>query len=351
MAEANKTEQPTQRKLQKARQEGKVPQSQEMLSAITLITLMGITVLCGPWFVSWSKDQIRRGLSCDVSLVESAQAFNGLVRSIIVDVIFVMSPFLIALMAAGIAGSLLISGRNFAPQSLQWKLGNLNPVKGAMDLFSPQSVVKLCLSILKISFIGIIVWVYLHNKLNLLATMQWLESDELLAAIGKLIFGVVLRICIGLLVIGLIDLFYNKWKYIEQLKMTKQEIKYEHRDTDGPPELKTKIRQKQFEAAVRRMLQEVPKANVVLVNPDHVAVALRYDPQVMATPVVVAKGADHMCEKIKEIARAYGVPILRRPPLARELYATVKLGRPIPEKLYTVVAEILALIYRLRRGR
>lgn len=347
----NKTEQPTPRRIRKARESGNVPQSQELLSAISLLSLILITALCGPWFLKWAKEQIRIGLSCDISYMDNAQVFSGFINSLIIETLTILAPFVIVLLLAGITGSLLISGMNFAPRALMWKFGNLNPVQGMKSLFSPESLVKLLLSIGKITLIAVIVWFYLHNKLNTLATFQWMDSKQLLGAIAQLIFGVVFRICLGLLLIGLIDLLYRKWRYIEKLKMSKQEIKYEHRDTDGPPELKAKIRQKQFEASLRRMLQDVPKANVVLVNPDHVAVALKYDPDKMASPVVVAKGADHMCEKIKEIARAYGVPILRRPPLARELYATVKLGHPIPEKLYTAVAEILALIYRLRHAR
>jgi flagellar biosynthetic protein FlhB len=352
MAEANnKTEKPTPRRISKARKEGQVPQSQEMLSAITLLALILITALCGPWFLQWCKNQIRSGLSCQVSFLDNSEAFTGYANSLILDMLLVMAPFLLALTAAGVIGSLLISGRNFAPNALRWRLEELNPMHGAKSLFSPESLVKLGLSILKLAFIGGIVWQYLHNKVDTLAALQWMGSEQLLGAIAQLIFGVVIRICLGLLVIGLADVFYRRWQYTDKLKMSKQEIKYEYRDTEGPPEVKIRVRQKQLETATRRMLKEVPKANVVLVNPDHVAVALRYDPAQMNTPVVVAKGADHLCEKIKEIARAYGVPILRRPPLARELYAAVKLGHPIPEKLYTAVAEILALIYRLRHTR
>ncbi len=347
----SKTEQPTSRKLQKARQEGQVVQSQEMLSAVTLLTLVLTAAMCGPWFLNWSKEKMRGAFTCDVSFMDNTQVFCDFLNSLILESMLIAAPFMLLLVLTGTAGSILIGGLNFSTKSLQWKLENISPVRGLKSLFSPESLVKLGLSVLKIICIALIVWFYLSDKLNLLATLQWMDSGQLMEAIARIIFGVVIRICLGLLIIGVIDLFYQKWRYIDRLKMSKQEVKYEHRDTDGPPELKTKIRQKQFETAMRRMLQEVPKANVVLVNPDHVAVALRYDPDKMATPVVAAKGADHMCEKIKEIARAYGIPILRRPPLARELYATVKLGHPIPEKLYTAVAEILALIYRLRHTR
>lgn len=185
----------------------------------------------------------------------------------------------------------------------------------------------------------------------MLATLRWAWSAQILVVIAKIILGLMIRIGIVLLVMGIADAYYQKWKYIQELKMTKQEIKEELRDTMGSPEVKSRIRKLQFQAVLKRMLQEVPKANVVLVNPTHVAVALRYDAETMESPVVVAKGADHLAEKIREIARAYGVPIIRRPELARTIYSTVKLGNPIPENLYVAIAEVLAMIYRLRRRK
>lgn len=344
----SKTEKPTSRRLKKAQKEGRVVQSQEMLSAATLIALIGSVALLGPWFVKWAKKQIISGMSCDTSVCENSQVFVAFVNDRIVDVMFVMSPFLLAIIMAGAIGSILVSGPHFTPKALAWKVESLNPLKGAQRFLSFDSVIKLLFSVAKLVLIGVIVFFYLRSKIPLLTLLQWTEPDQLMGSIGGLVLGVVLRIVLALLVIGLIDWFYRKWKYIEDLKMTKQEVKDEHRNMEGAPEVKNKIRQKQFQAALRRMLQDVPKANVVLVNPTHVAVALQYNPN-MAAPVVVAKGGDHMCEKIKEVARAHGVPIIRRPALARELHAAVKIGHAIPEKLFTAVAEVLALLYRIRR--
>jgi flagellar biosynthetic protein FlhB len=160
-----------------------------------------------------------------------------------------------------------------------------------------------------------------------------------------------LRIGLALLVIAGIDVFFQKWKYNQELMMTKQEVKRELRDTEGSPEVRSRLRRIQIELTKKRMFQEVQKANVVLVNPTHVAVALGYDSKTMDAPVLVAKGADYLAEKIREIARAYGVPVLSRPELARTIYSTVKTGQSIPEKLYAAVAEVLAMIYRLRHRK
>jgi len=351
MAEPDRTEQPTTKRLSKAREQGNVPLSQEMLSAVTLIVLILITIPMGPKVVEWATLEIKDGVSCDYSHMASPQAFGAYIGEKVKGSLMIMAPFFIALMVAGVAANIAISGKNFSLQALRWKLNAINPSTGLKKLVSLSSTVKLGLSVIKIIFVGGIVYLYLQDKIESLATFQWIPSSQILGSIAALILGVLKRICIGLLIVALIDLIYQKWKYTDELKMTKVEVKDERRAADTPPEVKRRLRQKQFEFAMRRMLQDVPKANVVLVNPTHVAVALQYDGNTMPAPKVVAKGGDYVCEKIKEVARAYGVPIIRRPALARNLYATVDIGQIIPDSLFVAVAEVLALIYRLRHNR
>ena len=348
---AERTEQPTARRLSKAREAGQVPYSQELVSAVSLVALLAATALMGPKFVEWATTEIREGLSCQCSHLASPQAFVSYVNAKVIGAAVITIPFLLTLMVFTTGTNIWISGVHWAPSALAWKFDPLNPISGLKQLISPSAAVKLLLSVLKLIFIGAIVYVYLRDKLAYLATFQWAWTSQLLAVISKLIAGVVIRLCLGLLVIGIIDLVYQKYTYIKGLMMTKQEVKEERRDAESPPEVQRRIRQKQFELATRRMLQEVPKANVVIVNPTHVAVALRYDPDTMSAPVVLAKGGDHICEKIKEIARAYGVPIIRRPAIARSLYASVDVGKMIPDSLFAAVAEVLALVYRLRQRR
>ncbi len=214
-----------------------------------------------------------------------------------------------------------------------------------------KTAVHLLVSILKLVFVSVIVWLYLKKQVYLLANLRWAWSGQIVTVIGRIILGMMIRVCIALVVIGIADVVYQKYKYIESLKMTRQEVKDERKEYEGAPEVKTRIRRIQYAVAMKRMLHEVPKASVVLVNPTHVAVALRYEAKTMEAPVMVAKGADHLAEKIREIARAYGVPIIRRPELARTIFATVKIGNTIPETLYVAVAEILAMIYRLRHRK
>jgi flagellar biosynthetic protein FlhB len=278
-------------------------------------------------------------------------AFMNFINAKIASSITVICPIFAALCAGSVLASVAIGGLNFAPGAVKLRWHSLNPVSGLGNLVNAKSKVKLLISILKLFFVALIVWLYLQSRLDVFATLRWAWSMPMLSAIAKIILGLMIRVSIALLVIAAADVFYQKWKYIQDLKMTRQEVKEERKQREGSPEVKRRVRRIQFEMALKRMLQEVPKASVVLVNPTHVAVALRYEAKTMESPVVVAKGADHLAEKIREIARAYGVPIVRKPELARTIYSTVEPGSPIPETLYVAVAEVLAMIYRLRHKK
>jgi flagellar biosynthetic protein FlhB len=348
---AERTEQPTPRKLQKARQKGRLPQSQELMSIATLLMFVLALTLLGPSLMQWFITQIKQGMSCQNGVFADPKGFLDYISGKTVDLILVVCPILAALFAGSVMAGVAISGVNFTTEAINLKFDQLNPVAGLEKLVNGRSMVRLLVSILKLLFISLIVWLYLQSKLNTLAGLRWTWSTQMLAVIAKMIFGLLIRVCIALLVIGIADAFYQKWKYTQDLKMTRQEVKQERRDTEGSPELKNRIRRAQVEKSMKRMIEEVPKASVVLVNPTHVAVALSYDAKTMEAPVMVAKGADHLAEKIREIARAYGVPIVRRPELARTIYSTVKPGDPIPDTLYVAVAEVLAVIYRLRHKK
>ena len=348
---AEKTEQPTRKKLEKAREKGQVPQSQELPSVATLLVLVVVVGLLAPGLMQWFIMQMKQGMSGKLGVFADSKAFVNFMNTKIVDSILVICPILAALFAGSILAGIAVSGLNFAPKALEFKLSSINPVTGLQKLVNARSFVRLCTSIAKLFFVSLIVWLYLQSKTDTLATLRWAWSGQLIAAIGKITLGLMIRVCIALLVIGLADVFYQKWKYIQDLKMTRQEVKRERKDTEGSPEARSRIRKVQLEMSRRRMLQEVPKANVVLVNPTHVAVALRYEAETMESPVVVAKGADYLAEKIREIARAYGVPIIRKPELARTIYSTVGLGTAIPDALYVAVAGVLAMIYRLRHRK
>jgi len=348
---AEKTHHPTFRKLQKARERGHLPQSQELTSVATLVVLVAMVALLGPSLTRWFILQIRHGLSCENVVFSDTETFVAFINGKTIDLMLVILPILAALFVIAVLAGVVISGFNFAPEAIGLKLNKLNPVTGFSNLVNLRSFVKLLTSILKLLCVSLVVWFYIHSRLDVFAKLRWTWSTEILAVTARLILGLLIRVCVVMLIIAIADVIFQKWKYIHDLKMTRQEVKQDRKDTEGSPEVKGRIRRIQVEMASRRMLREVPKASVVLVNPTHVAVALRYDSKQMDAPIMVAKGADHLAERIREIARAYGVPIVSRPELARTIYSTVKPGNTIPEALYVAVAEVLGMIYRLRRKK
>lgn len=346
-----KTEKPTPKRIRKAREDGKTAQSMELPSALTLVALMMSAAFAGPKICRWFAQTIRQGLACNTDHITDGTAFIEFFSELTLQAITITLPLLASMVVAAIIASILIGGVTFTMKPLKFKTEELSPANGFKRIFSMNSLVKLILSILKIVIIGAVSWFYIKNRIEDIAAFRWLSLPELASAISKLMFGVLLRICIALLIMAAAEAIYQKWKYTKNMMMTKQEVKEERKSQEGSPEIKSKIRSLQIQMASRKMLSDVPDANVVVVNPTHYAVAIKYDNKTMPAPIVVAKGADNMCEKIKEIARANGVPIIRRAPLARTLYSTVEIGHMVPESLFVAVAEVLAMLHRIRHNR
>ena len=341
---SEKTEEPTSKRLQDTRSKGRVPQSQELPSVVLIGVLVAMLVLSGPNLMEWFSTQLKDGLLCETAAFSNSTAFTNFMKVKIMEVIIVLCPFFAALSVGSVLACVAVGGLNFAPGAIKLRLGALNPVSGLKQLLNAKSMVRLLTSVAKLLLVSIVAWFYLESKLDVFATLRWAWSFQILVTTAKIILGLMIRVIIALLVIAMADVIYQKRKYIKDLKMTKQEVKEERKQYEGPPESKSRIRKVQLQIAMKRMLQEVPKANVVLVNQRNEAVTVE-------APCLVAKGADHLAEKIKEIARAYGVPIIRRPELARTIYSSIEPGNPIPQALYAAVAEILALIYRIRHRK
>jgi flagellar biosynthetic protein FlhB len=352
-----KTEQPTPRRLEKAREQGQVPQSQELAAAMTLLALLLALTVLGPGLLHWCRRKVEWGVGASslapgaTGPFSSPQAFLHLVHQNVIEMIVVLLPLLAVLSVAGLVASVAVGGLTFAPAGLRLRWNAINPAHTIPNMFSKRSAVRLLASILKLLFVSLIVWLYLSDKLEILATLRWAWSAEIVTAIARIVLGLGLRVGLAIAVLGLADALYQRWQHLQELKMTRQEVKQERKDLEGAPEIKARIRRIQVEMSMRRLKQQVPKANVILVNPTHVAVALRYDARTMEAPVLLAKGADLVAERIVKIGRSYGIPIVQRPEVARAIYATVKPGQPIPEALYLTVAEVLALLYRLRQRK
>jgi len=346
---SERTEKPTPERLKKARQGGRIPESREVPSAVVMAALLGAMALMAGRLFEWLSVQAREGLSLCPPGSMDTDAFLHLFQARGMHCLAVLGPFLAVGATASVLGSVVVGGWTFSAKALKPDLARLSPINGLKGLVSFRSVVQLLVSMAKLAVIVGVAWQYLSGRLGALLALQWTTPQGALCGIGELIFALTARIAAALVVIALVDMLYQRWNHKRLLRMTRQELKEERRQHEVSPEVRSRIRAAQLAAARKRMLLEVPLADVVVTNPTHYAVALRYDAQTMDAPQVVAKGADFLCQKIKEIADKHGVPIVERPELARTLYAAVEVGQVIPETLFVAVAEVLAMVYRLRR--
>ncbi|ACL70419.1 flagellar biosynthesis protein FlhB [Halothermothrix orenii] len=346
-----KTEKPTPRRLRKARQQGQVAKSQELSSAFTLMG--GFLVL---FFII---KNIIYSLTNRMSYFLSLEAYNKIndVNSlyILIDSFYfiarLISPVLLASAIIGLVVNFLQVGPLFVPDLIKPDLKKINPISGFKRLFSLKSVVELIKSLFKIAIVAILAYLQLKNSWQTLINLSRQGITEAVAYLGHLIFKVAITIIICLVVLGIADYIYQKWEYIRNLKMTKQEVKEEHKEIEGDPRIKSKRREKQREMTLNRMIKAMEEADVVITNPTHIAVALKYDINSMEAPVVVAKGEGFIAKKIKEKARELKIEIVENKPLARALNATTEIGEEIPVDLYQAVAEVLAFLYKNNKYR
>jgi flagellar biosynthetic protein FlhB len=278
----------------------------------------------------------------------SVQAAAGLIASVTLKSLIIMLPF----MAFGFVVTLLVSivqvGWKVSTKPMKPELSKLNPLNGFKRIFSKDSLFELVKSILKIVIIIYIAYTSIKDNANDLFALYDLGLNQAVALVGTLIINTGIKISIVYLVIGLADFIYQKHKFNEDMKMTKQEVKDEYKNTEGDPQIKGRQRRKMQEVSQKRMMQDVPKADVVITNPTHFAVALKYEAKVSSAPVVLAKGEDYLAQKIKEVARENKIEIVENKPLARMLYHNVDVGAEIPPELYQAVAEVLAAVYKAK---
>ncbi len=345
-AEGDKTEQPTDKKRRDARNKGQVARSQELNAAAVL--LMGFFMLRLLW--EYIYGNLAEYMTYIYSNLYQSTSTESLMR-LLIDVMMLIAktslPVMIAIMFMGLGINLLQVGLVVSTEKLEPKLDNLNPINGFGRIFSKRSLVELIKSILKIIIIGFFIWLYVEEQIPYMPYFIYLDLGTSLAQIADIIFTLAFQIIAVIIVLAIADYAYQSWQMTQDLMMTKQEVKDEFKQTEGDPQIKGKIRQKQRQMAMMRMMQEVPKADVIVTNPTHLAVALMYK-QGMTAPVVLAKGQDIVAERIKEIAREHKIPILENKPLARALYEAVQVGDTVPRELYQAVAEVLAHVYRLK---
>ena len=345
-----KTEVPTEKKRRESREEGQVAFSKELSSAALLAGIVLTLVATSPIILDAMRQlmsQIFRDLAQSEELsIDSIFTLSGEILSIILPA---FAPFASVIIFVGIFASVLQVGVLITFKAIAPKFNKISPLTGLKRLFSSQSLADFLKSMAKLIIVGFVGYLTYIDKITELNGLSVSTPESILIYNFTVVAEVAGKIVLALVAIAIFDYFYQRWHHEQQLMMTKQEVKDETKQTEGDPQLKARIRQIQREMSNARMMQEVPKADAVIVNPTHFSVAILYDRDVMTAPEVIAKGADHLALRMRTVARENNVPILERPELARDLYANVEIGDDIPERFYKAIAEILAFVYRLRK--
>jgi len=349
-----KTEEPTAKKLNDARQEGQVAKSREIANGLGLLALF---VVLKVWVGNMGR-QFLESFGMVYDKIPSVCALYGgtspigdissLLRSALVRLIIILLPiFMIGVIVAFLSDLVQVK---WAPTTkpLAPKLNKLNPINGFKKILSPQSLVELIKSVAKIFLIVFVTYGYLKGRTYMLFALYDMPMMQAVNLIGETVINLGIRLSAVYMLIALPDYAYQKYKFHKDMKMTKQEVKEEYKNAEGDPEIKGKIKARMREASQRRMMQAIPQADVVITNPTHYAVAIKYDPDTAPAPIVLAKGADYLAQKIKEIARANDIEIVEDKPLARMLYANVEVDGQVPPELYQAVAEVLAFVYHAK---
>lgn len=346
-SDLEKTEPASGRRLEQAREEGNLPQSRELMAFMVLLAGLGCLWAMGGWLASRVTTLLRGGLTVTRELAfDPALLFDRLMQQGSEAMITLAPLFMLTVLGAIIA-PIMIGGWNITGKPLQPNFERMDPLKGIKRIISVSGLAELVKSVLKSMVVGFAIWwVIRHEQENLFALITMPVEAGVPEMMHELL-AASMMIVAGMAIIAAIDVPFQLWQYYKKLRMTKQELKQEGKEQEGSPEVKGRIRRQQMETARRRMMQDVPKADVVVTNPTHFAVALKYDSNCMAAPQVVAKGMNLIAANIREVAEANKVPVLEAPSLARALYKHAEIGEQVPATLYTAVAEVMAYVYQL----
>ncbi len=342
-----RTEQASPRRREEARKKGQVAKSHEVASAAILMACLVYFYFGSEGMLARMTSMLKRSLGGAGSKTLDADSVQGLLSGLMVESVLIVLPLFLVVVLAGLLANYLQVGFLLSAESIKPAFSKINPVKGFQRMFSLRAMAELVKNILKIAVVGTVVYITVKGEMEATFLLPDQSIRGIMEYVGEITFKIILRTSWILVVLAMFDYLYQRWEYEKGLRMTKQEVRDEYRQTEGEPLVKARIRRLQREMAKKRMMANVPKADVVITNPDHIAVALQYEAPRMSAPVVVAKGAGFVAEKIREIARKSGVPIVENKPLARVIYKTVDIDRAIPEKLYRAVAEVLAYVYGL----
>ncbi len=345
-----KTEEATPKKLEDARKEGQVAKSMELVTAFGLITLFALLKVFVTYLVNGFVENfnlIYGSISTYSKEIFTRNYAVMYINEAMKRVLLIALPLLVGAVVVTIAINAFQVKWQPTGKPLQPKLSKLDPIKGFKRMFSLDKLVELLKALIKIAVVGFLAYDTFRDQVGVVSIVYGLDLFTAIILVGDIVINFGLKVSLVFLIIGVADYIYQKFKFAKEMRMTKQEIKDEFKQTEGDPKIKGQIRQKMREASQRRMMQKLPEADVVITNPTHLACAIKYDKEVSDAPVLIAKGADYLAQKIKEVARENFIPIVENKPLARMLYHNVEIDEEIPEELYQMTAEVLAYVYSI----
>jgi flagellar biosynthetic protein FlhB len=344
-----KTEAPTPRKLQEARDKGQVAKSMEISKTFIFLAIFAMFLMLPTFFLERIKTMMKTFFQKDLLTELTIPNVIEVFETFLMEVLLMLAPVFALTIVIGLASGYVQFGFLFTLEPLKLSLNKINPINGFKQIFSLKSVIEFLKSVLKIVVIFTIAYLTFMSEKDTILAMAQVPVDTILIYTVQTVLWLGLKIAVALAILAILDYLYQRYEHIKQLRMSKQDIKDEMKNIYGDPLIKSKIKQKQMQAAVQRMMQQVPTADVVITNPTHYSVVIKYDSNTMKAPVVVAKGVDYLAFKIREIAAKNNVTIMENKPLARALYDQVELDQPIPADLFKAVAEVLAYVYTAKR--
>ncbi|KAF2956479.1 flagellar biosynthesis protein FlhB [Marinitoga sp. 38H-ov] len=346
-ADPSKTEEPTPRRLQQAREEGNVPVSKELLTSFSFLGVSAVFFVMSKYLFEGLKNAFIKYLSLDTEIIDENALLSVILQQN--NLFIIVSIFLLSAAVISLVLGMLQTKFLFAPKSIKFDLGKLNPLKGLQRIFSMRTLFELLKSLIKLSLVGYISYSIITSHWKDIVSLPYSDATFTLSFLYSIIIEIFFKLGLLMLLLGLFDFWYQRREYRKNLRMTKQEVKQEMKDIEGDPQIKSARMRRLRQIVMQNMMKEVPKATVVVTNPTHYAVAIKYDENITSAPIVVAKGHDEVAFRIKEIARENHVPILRNPPVARQLYERVEINEEIPEDMYQIVAKILASVMKTAR--
>ena len=350
-SDQEKTEQATPKRLQEMREKGQVAKSREVPSAAILIASLLIFYFLGSAMIKDFMELMEWSFANSARFELQSGNFNWMLLELFRRGLKIVAPLFVALMAVGLLSNIAQVGFLFSTKAIAPKFSKLDPLKGFGRMVSKQALVELIKSLFKVAVVGCVTYFTVKDELDQIIPLMDKEIWSIMTYIGSVCFKILLRTCWVLIVLAVIDYVFQKWDFMQEAKMTKQEVKDEFKQREGDPLIKSRVRQAQREMAKRRMMEAVPNADVVITNPTHLAIALEYNTQTMSAPQLTAKGSRLMAERIKAIAQENNIPIVENKPLAQALFKGVEIGQEIPAVFYKAVAEVLSYVYQLKNKR